>query len=119
MALILYVVSVAWLALGVCIILYTEDTRGMLRGLLKQADLRLVAVLPLIFGLLLVAAAPASVYPWFVRLLGILGLLKAAFFFADPEGLVTRLNAWFLERLSDRTYRLLGIVVVILAMFFA
>lgn len=115
MALILYVISILWLSLGVCIVLYTEETRGLLRVLLKRADLRLVAVLPLLFGLLLVAAAPASVYPWFVRLLGILGLLKAVFFFTNPEGLCGRLNAWFIEALSEQAHRLLGIIVVILA----
>ena len=115
MALILYIISVLWLSLGVCIILYTDETRGILKTVIAQADLRLLAVLPLIFGLLLVVAAPASHYPWFVRLLGICGLVKGVFFFANPENLCGRLNTWFLDTLSDRTYRLWGIIVVILA----
>ena len=115
MAEILYIISILWLSLGVCLILYTPDTRAVLGTLTRQADLRLLAALPLIMGLLLLAAAQASHYPWFVRLLGICGLLKAAFFFANPQNLGVRLNAWFLETPSDNTYRLWGTIVVILA----
>ena len=115
MELILYLISILWLSLGVCIILYTDETRGILKTVMRQADLRLLAVLPLIVGLLLVVAAPASHYPWFLRLLGICGLAKAAFFFTNPQNLCGRLNTWFLDTLSDRAYRFWGIIVVILA----
>jgi hypothetical protein len=115
MELILYLISILWLSLGACIVLYTDETRSVLKTVVRQTDLRLLSVLPLIVGLLLIASAPASHYPWFVRLLGICGLAKAAFFFVNPENLCLRLNKWFFETLSDRTCRLWGIIVVILA----
>jgi phosphoglycerol transferase MdoB-like AlkP superfamily enzyme len=112
---ILYVISILWLSVGVCLILYTEETRGVLQPLLRQADPRLVAALPALFGLLFFVAAGASHYPWFVRLLGILALGKAAFFFLDPKGLRRQVNDWFLDKMSQRACRLWGIVTVILA----
>ena len=115
MAAILYSISILWLALGVCMILYTEDTRTVLKTVIRDTDTRLLAVLPLIVGLLLIGTASASYHPWFLRLLGICGLVKAAFFFANPQNLSSRLNTWFIETQSENTYRLWGIIVVILA----
>ena len=115
MAAILYVISILWLALGVCMILYTEDTRRVLKTVIHNTDTRLLAVLPLAVGLLLIGAASASYHPWFLRLLGLCGLIKAAFFFANPQNLSSRFNTWFLETPSANTYRLWGIIVVILA----
>ncbi len=115
MAAILYILSILWLALGVCIILYTADTRAVFKTVMGKTDTRILAVLPLLVGLLLIAAASASYQPWFLRLLGICALLKAVLFFANPQNLATRLTTWFLETLSENTYRLWGIIVVILA----
>ena len=115
MAAILYSISILWLALGVCMILYTENTRIVFKTVIRDTDTRLLAVLPLIVGLLLIGTASASYHPWFLRLLGICGLVKAAFFFANPQNLSSRFNAWFLETPSENTYRLWGIIVVILA----
>ena len=115
MELVLYAISILWLFLGVCIILYTDETRDNLKTVFRRADLRLLAILPAMVGLLLIAAAPASHYPWFVRLLGILGLAKAVFYLTNPENLCGRLNAWFLDTLSARAFRMWGIIVVLLA----
>jgi uncharacterized protein YjeT (DUF2065 family) len=115
MATMLYLISLIGLALGVGVILYTENTRALLKTLTRQTDPRLLAAPPLIFGLLLVVAAGASHYPWFVRFLGIAGLAKAAFLFINPQDRAARLTAWFLESLSDNAFRLWGIITVVLA----
>lgn len=112
---ILYVISILWLSVGACLILYTEETRGVIKVLLRQADPRLVAAWPALFGLLFVVAAGASHYPWFVRLLGLLAFAKAAMYFFNPQDLGQRATNWFLERANARTCRLWGIVAVILA----
>jgi len=112
---ILYVISVLWLSAGACLILYTEETRGVIRGLLRGGDPRLVAVWPALFGLAFIVAAGASHYPWFVRLLGLLAFAKAAMYAFNPQNLGQRVTNWFLEKANDRTCRLWGIVAVILA----
>jgi len=112
---ILYVISILWLSVGVCLILYTEETRGVIKGLLRQADPRLVAVWPALFGLALIVAAGVSHYPWFVRLLGLLAFAKAATFAFNLQNLGQWFTNWFLEKANDRTCRLWGIVVLILA----
>ena len=112
---ILYGISVIWLSVGVCLILYTEETRGVIRVLLRGGDPRLVAVWPALFGLAFIVAAGASHYPWFVRLLGLLAFAKAALYAFNPQNLGQQVTGWFLEKAGDRTCRLGGIVAVILA----
>ena len=112
---ILYIISIVWLSLGASLVLYTPETRRFLQTAIRPADPRPLAALSLIFGLLLIVAAPASHYPWFVRLLGIMGLIKAGFFFLNPENFGSRLTTWYLTTLSERSWRLWGVITVILA----
>jgi len=61
---ILYAFSLIYIAAGVCMILYTDETRNVFKRLV-QMGLKAMSVIAFVMGLLLILAAPASHYPWF------------------------------------------------------
>jgi hypothetical protein len=114
MAWFLYLVSVAWISIGSCAILYTHDTRNTLKRSLSALNRKVLSALPLAFGVLMILAASDSLHPWLVRILGLLGLIKGAFVLANPMTLYERSVQWYLESVSDQGYRLTGIIAIIL-----
>lgn len=114
MAWFLYLVSVAWISIGSCAILYTGDTRNSLKRSLSALNRKVLSVLPLAFGVLMIVAASDSLHPWLVRILGLLGLIKGVFILANPMALYEKSIQWYLESVSDQGYRLTGIITIIL-----
>jgi hypothetical protein len=114
MKVLLYVISVFWIASGACMVLYTPEFRNVIRSFLKSMDRRVLAVLPAVFGVLLMAAASVSRNAWFVRLLGVIGLAKGGFIFTNPKGYYDQMLDWYLDQASDQTYRFFGIIALIL-----
>ena len=49
----LYVISILWIVLGTLLIIYTESTKGFLKKLFYTEHIRLLAILPVLFGLIL------------------------------------------------------------------
>jgi uncharacterized protein YjeT (DUF2065 family) len=95
-------------------VLYTAECRKVLGNMLKGIDRRFLAPLPAIFGILLILSASQARNSGFIRLLGIIGLAKAVFIFGNPKGFYERINNWFLDTASDQTFRLFGIISLIL-----
>lgn len=114
MAWFLYLISVAWISIGSCAILYTGDTRNTLNRMLSAMNRKVLSVLPLAFGVLMMVAASASLHPWLVRILGLLGLTKGVFVLTNPMSLYEKSVQWYLESVSDQGYRLTGIITIIL-----
>ena len=110
----LYVISVLWIALGSCFVLYTTECRKVLVNLLKGVDRRFLAFLPAVFGILLIVSASHVRNPGFVRLLGLLAVAKGVFIFTNPQGLYGQVTEWYLDKASDQTYRFFGIISLIL-----
>ena len=111
---ILYAISLIWVTYGTCAILYTSETRNASQNIFKGIDHKLIAILPAVVGLLLILAASASRNAWFIRLIGITGIVKGVFFFVNPHNLNARVLDWFVESISDQGLRLHGIVALIL-----
>ena len=111
---VLYGMGGFWVALGCCAILYTAETRRVYGRTAKMPERKAMAVLVFILGLLLVWAGSASHYPWFVRLLGMIAMVKGGAIFANPGRFWDRMSAWCVEELSDQVYRFSGIVNLIL-----
>ncbi|MBN1841492.1 MAG: hypothetical protein JW883_04310 [Deltaproteobacteria bacterium] len=110
----LYAYSVFCIGLGSCLVLYTKECRRLLGNMLTGIDGRFLALLPAIFGILLILAAPQARNAWFIRLLGFIGFAEAGFIFANPQGLFEQLNNWLVNSASDQTLRLFGIISLIL-----
>jgi uncharacterized protein YjeT (DUF2065 family) len=110
----LYVISFLWIGAGSSFILYTAQSRNLLKKMLAGADKGLVSVLPITIGALLIVGAYQTAFPWVVVLLGILAAVKGCIFLFNPEKLADKLTSWYLEQASDHTYRLAGIIAIIL-----
>jgi hypothetical protein len=114
MAWFLYLISVAWISIGSCAILYTGDTRSTMQRVLSALNRKVLSVIPLAFGVLMIVAASDSIHPWLIRILGLLGLAKGVFILANPMSLYEKSIQWCLESVSDQGYRLTGIIAIIL-----
>ena len=111
---ILYSISMLWIVFGSCAVLYTAETRGTMKNLIKSLNLKILAWIPLVTGLLMVFSAAASHYPWFIRLVGLLAVIKGVFIILNPSGMMEKINQWYVDAASDQTHRLSGIIYIIL-----
>ena len=111
---ILYLISILWIVFGSCAVLYTTGTRDTMKNLLKSFNLKIIACIPLITGILMVFAATASHYPWLIRLVGLLAVIKGVFIILNPSKMVDKINQWYVNTASDQSYRLSGIIFIIL-----
>ena len=110
----LYAFSLIWISFGAGIIIYTHESKSMIKGLVTNLDRRILSVLPAIFGVFLIIAATESRHSWFIRLIGILAVLKGGFIFWNPQNLYNKIVDWYLNSLSDQTFRFFGIITLIL-----
>jgi uncharacterized protein YjeT (DUF2065 family) len=110
----LYAFSLIWISFGAGIIIYTRESKSMIKSLVADLDRRLLSVLPAIFGVFLIIAATESRHSWFIRLIGILAVLKGGFIFWNPQNLYNKIVDWYLNSLSDQTFRFFGIIILIL-----
>ena len=110
----LYAISLIWIAVGCCTILYTSQFRSVVRNLVKSVDQKFLSALPFVAGILFLFSASASRYPWFIRLFGLIGIVKGVFIFLNPKGFYDKSVDWCLDSLTDQTHRFYGIITIIL-----
>jgi len=110
----LYIIGIVWIGAGSALILYTEQGRDFLRKVLAGADKGLVSIFPIAIGAIFIVGAYQTAFPWVVVMLGILAAGKGCIFLFNPGKLADKLTSWYLEQASDHTYRLAGIIAVIL-----
>ena len=114
MTIIVYLLAVWLIAVGSCLILYTQATVNAFKALCDKVPLRVVAVIQAVFGLLFLISASAVTYPWIFRIFGLLAIAKAALAFVNPKGIYTRMLDWYFAKVSDQAQRLFGIIGIIL-----
>jgi uncharacterized protein YjeT (DUF2065 family) len=110
---VIYLLGFLWIAAGAIAILYPDDYKGFLKGLLNQLDRIYLAMIPAIFGLLLLFAASSTSHGWFIGLIGVLGIVKGVLIYFNPGGIFKISEKW-LEGLSEQGYRLIGIIALVL-----
>jgi uncharacterized protein YjeT (DUF2065 family) len=110
----LYAFSLIWISFGAGIIIYTRESKSLIKGFVTNLDRRILSVLPAIFGVFLIIAATESRHSWFIRLIGILAVLKGGFIFWNPQNLYNKTVVWYLNSISDQTFRFFGIITLIL-----
>ena len=113
MKFIVYLLGFLWIAAGAIAILYTDDYKGFLKGLLTRLDRIYLAMIPAIFGLLLLFAASSTTHSRFISLIGVLGIVKGVLIYFNPGGLFETSKNW-LDTLSSQGYRLVGIIALVL-----
>ena len=98
-------------AAGVMFIFVPDRMKKVYSGFLDS--MRRLSFIPLIFGLLFLWAAPASSLDWLMRILGVMGIIKGISMLVFPRMMQSTLNWWL--RLPSKTYRIIGIFVLLLA----
>lgn len=106
--------SVVWIAAGGFLILYTDRCRETLGHIFERMGRIPMAAAAALTGVLFLLSARSTVHAGAVTLLGILALAKGGLFFWNPHRLFDRLRRWWLEQATDQTYRLAGMVTLIL-----
>lgn len=110
---IVYLLGFLWIAAGAYAILYTDDYKAYFNGLLTRLDRKLLAIIPAVFGLLLLLAASSTTHGWFIGLIGVLGIVKGVLIYFNPAGIYESSKKW-IDGLSDQGYRLTGIIALVL-----
>ena len=113
MELIVYLLGLLWVAAGAIAILYTDDYRAYLKGLMEKLNRIYLALIPAVFGLLLLMAASSTTHAWFISLIGVLGIAKGVLIYFNPGGLYEKSQQWLLS-FSDQGFRLVGIIALVL-----
>ena len=110
----LFAFSLIWISVGCCTILYTDETRKFVKRIFNNIDQKILSALPFIFGILFIFSASATSIPWLIRLIGLMGVIEGVVFFLIPKDLYDKFIDWYVNSLSDQTYRLSGILGIIL-----
>ena len=110
---VVYLLGFLWIAAGAIAILYTDDYKAFFKGLLTRMDRMFLALIPAVFGLLLLFAASSTGPSWFIGLIGVLGIVKGVLIYFNPGGIFEISKNW-MDTLSDQGYRLVGIIALVL-----
>jgi len=115
MSIALYIIAILWIVIGVFIILYTERTMKILRKLFFIEKVRLLSIVPIIFGIVLVIGAFVCTQIFFLSfILGVLALLKGLYLVMGPLSQIKRLMDWWFNKASDTYIRLCGLIIFVL-----
>jgi len=114
----LYAISLIYVSVGCCSILYTNETKNYVRRIFNNIDQKILSALPFTLGFLFIISAPATHIPWLFRVIGLMAVFEGVVFFLIPKDLYDKFMNWYLNYLSDQTYRLSGILGIILGTAF-
>ena len=110
----IYLFSIAWIASGGYMILYTRQSREMTAKIFERLGRIPMALTAGIIGLLLVMSARGALNAGVIALIGLLAILKGVLFFWNPNQLYEKTIRWWQDQAADQTYRLAGIITLIL-----
>jgi uncharacterized protein YjeT (DUF2065 family) len=114
----LYAISLVYISIGCCSILYTNETKNIVKSIFSNIDQKILSVLPFVLGILFILSAPATRIPWLFRVIGLMAVIEGVVFFLISKDLYDKFMDWYLNSLSDQTYRLSGILSIILGTAF-
>ena len=115
MKIFLYVISIFWIAIGTLFIIHTQKTREFYGKLLYKRNPKLLAILPLTFGIVFVVVAFYYKEMFgLVFILGVIGILKGAYLMVGPADQINRVMEWWYKEAGEGTIRLFGLIAFIL-----
>ena len=106
--------SIVWIACGGFLILYTDRCRGFAAKGIERLGRVPLASAALLIGILLLLSARGSLNPAVIVVLGLLAIGKGGLFIWNPNRLFEKTCRWWLDQADDRTYRLAGIITLVL-----
>ena len=110
----IYLFSMVWIAAGGFLILYTDQCRDIMGKAFARMGRVPMAVTAAVIGLLLVLSARGSANAGVILVIGLLAIGKGVAFFWNPNQIYEKTLGWWLADAADQTYRLAGIIVVVL-----
>lgn len=111
---ILYIIAILWIALGTFLIVFTDRTRDTLGRVFVVERIKVLSLLPLVFGVVLIIGAFTSSDPfWFVFILGILGLSKGVYWVMAPSTQIKGLLEWWFSKATPETIRFWGLLAFV------
>lgn len=115
MRLLLFLVSLLWIAAGASLILNTAQTRRYLSGLLEPARVKGLAWIPLVLGVFLfVGSFTLDRLFWWAFLIGAAALAKGVYLLRiSPVRTEELAQGWLLQP-EERTLRLWGVIALVL-----
>ena len=114
----LYAISLIYISIGCCSILYTKETKQVINRIFSDINQKTLSALPFIFGILFIFSASTTRIPWLIRFIGLMAVIEGVIFFIMPKDLYEKFMDWYLNSLSDQTYRLSGILGIIIGTAF-
>ena len=109
----LYAISLIWIFVGCCSILYTNETKNIVKRIFSNIDRKILSVLPFVLGILFILSASATRIPWLFRVIGLMAVIEGVVFLLITKDMYDKFMDWYLNSLSDQTYRLSGILGII------
>ena len=110
----LYLISFCCIAAGSCFILYTLQFRDLLKNALSKRYEKIISVSAIIVGLLLIISAFQAQGFWLIVILGVIAIGKGLFVLFNPKNSFDNIRNWYLNTASDQTYRLFGIILIVI-----
>ncbi len=115
MKILLGVISVLWIVEATFLIIYTEGTRKLMEKAVLKMNMKIMAILALIFGLIfMVAAFYLKEIFWLAFLLGMVAIIKGVYLFVAPPNQVKAIFEWWFHKASGETIRVMGLIAIIL-----
>ena len=108
----LTLVSFIWIIIGTLLILYTAQTKRTIQKLSNIIHVRLLAFLPLAFGIVLVIGAfsQQEIF-WLAMITGLIALLKALYLLISSTEKVRKRLDWWYSWAGEVTYRFFGLII--------
>jgi uncharacterized protein YjeT (DUF2065 family) len=88
----LYAISLIYVSVGCCSILYTNETKNYVRRIFNNMDQKILSALPFIFGILFILSASTTHIPWLFRFIGLMAVIEGVVFFLIPKTCMK--NSW-------------------------
>lgn len=110
---VVYCIGFGYIIISSILILYTRETVEIFRKIIQSCTLKYLSIVPALFGILFLVAAPATVYPWLFIIFALIAFGEAALAIADPKQMYSRFLDWYFVKVSDQTQRLFGIIGII------
>jgi len=104
-----------WIISGTSLIIYTDQTRRLLKKLFYVENLKIFSLIGIVLGLFLIIGGGFSrdIF-WLSLVLGLLAMAKGVYLLKAPREDVRRLFDWWYEEASDETIRFWSLVTLIL-----
>jgi uncharacterized protein YjeT (DUF2065 family) len=117
MTIALIVVAFIWIILGIFLIIYTSQTRRIMQKVFSPDDIKPLAVIPAVFGIVLVIGAfyHKEMF-WLALILGLIAILKGVYLFTGPVNQIDKILDWWFNRAGEVTFRLCGLILFTLGL---